>query len=74
MKKQVTNVETSASADVGVALGLEASVNVGGAAGRTVEWKSCETKLHKIYAVVKLNKFTAKGAYLKQSGEVQFAK
>ena len=54
-------------------VGAEAGVTVSTSTGSTVEWLKNETKLHKIYAIVKLNKFTKNGAYLKQSGEVKFA-
>ena len=65
LKKSNVTTETS--------VGAEAGVTISGSTATTVEWSRNETKLHKIYAIVKLNKFTANGAYLKQSGEVQFA-
>jgi len=40
---------------------------------KTFAWEKNQTRLHTIKAKVKLNKFTKKGAYLKQYGEVRFA-
>ena len=64
-KKVTTTSSTTAGADVGV--------SISGTTGTSVEWQKNATRLHKIYAIVKLNKLTDEGAYLKQSGKVTYA-
>lgn len=56
---------------------VEGSVGVGGSgisSGTSVTWNDNQTRLHKIYAAVTLNKFTTNGANVKNWGKVTYAK
>ena len=56
---------------------VEGTVGVGGtgiSGGTSVTWNDNQTRLHKIYAAVDLNKFTTTGANVKNWGKVTFAK
>lgn len=64
-KKITTSSTTTAGADLGISISQSS--------GTSITWEKNVKSLHKIYAIVTLNKFAKGGAYMKHSGKVAFA-
>lgn len=65
-KEEDISVSAGAGVDVGVSIDSSSSTSV--------HWEKKQTRLHKLYAIVKVITITNEGAKVKQSGKCTFSK